>query len=150
MSGTNTRASVTAPPRVEKQSQVALGRGGISDSPRGSHRTQQRCPRWIGIPGNRLFEQHVGLEDQEVQEGRASVCRRSSGQAVHHLNSTPPPPTRYLPMCTQQLETLILEFLEKEPEARPTAVHAAGELRSIRANLSGGRPLRPLTGLDGI
>lgn len=72
----------------------------------------------------------------EMVTGRRPFHGEDVSVFVHHQNSTPPPPTRYIPSCPPRLEALILRLLDKKPEARPTAIEAAAELRRIRK----GRP----------
>ena len=79
----------------------------------------------------------LGVTLFEMVTGRRPFHGDDVSVLVHHLNSTPPPPTRYEPSCPPRLETLILELLEKDPEARPTAGATAVELRRIREELSG-------------
>jgi tRNA A-37 threonylcarbamoyl transferase component Bud32 len=68
----------------------------------------------------------------ELVTGRRPFHGEDESVFVHHQISPPPPPTRYIPSCPPPLEALILRLLDKKPEARPTAVKAAAELRRVR------------------
>lgn len=72
----------------------------------------------------------------EMVAGRRPFHGEDASVLVHHLNTPPPPPTRYVPGCPPRLEALILQLLDKTPEARPTASDAAKELRRIACELS--------------
>jgi hypothetical protein len=62
---------------------------------------------------------------------------------VDHLNTPPPPPTRFSSTCPMRLEDLILRMLDKDASGRPTAKETAEQLRLIRSDLLEGRANTP-------
>jgi serine/threonine protein kinase len=72
----------------------------------------------------------------ELVTGRKLFHGDDASVIVHHQLSPPSPPSRYIPNCPPRLEALILRLLDKKPEARPTAIEAAAELRRIRKGSS--------------
>lgn len=78
----------------------------------------------------------LGVMLFEMVTGRRPFHGEDASVLVHHLNSEPPPPTRYVLHCPAPLETLILRLLDKRAEERPNASEAAAALRRIRAELA--------------
>lgn len=92
-----------------------------------------------GLPPDSPSDMYsFGVLLYEMVTGRRPFHGEDVSVLVHHLNSTPPPPTRYVPTCPPRLEALILKLLDKQPEARPRANDVAQELRSIQAEVSAG------------
>ena len=93
-----------------------------------------------GLPPDSPSDMYsFGVTLYEMVTGRRPFHGEDVSVLVHHLNSIPPPPTRFMQACPPRLETLILNLLEKDPELRPSASGAAEELQSIRAELLGER-----------
>ncbi len=90
-----------------------------------------------GLPPDSPSDMYsFGITLFEMVTGRRPFHGEDASVLVHHLNSTPPLPTRYVLSCPLRLEALILQLLGKEPELRPTAIETADELRRIRTELS--------------
>ena len=92
-----------------------------------------------GLPADSPGDMYsFGVMLYEMVAGRRPFHGEDASVLVHHLNSTPPPPTRYVPNCPPRLEALILSLLDKWPESRPTASETAAQLRQIRSQQANG------------
>ena len=105
-----------------------------------------------GLPPDSPSDMYsFGVTLYEMVTGRRPFHGEDVSVLLHHLNSIPPPPTRFMLACPPRLETLILNLLEKDPELRPSASSAEEELRSIRAEFLGERsePIVPISAIPG-